>query len=251
MMFGREVIFTYGPLAFLSTRVIEQYFVPLLLTYDALLASSLAFFFLVLLQKAVRKMDFFAIAAMALATKHALFCYPTATAFTVFLFWLYYFMESKRLFAFGLACLFGLILFFVKINYGFVTLPVLGLFIVSQVFWGQMSFRAALFSIVFLSISLVAGCFFLRVDLIGYVLNGFEIISGYNDNMALPHSNNSKPLLNLGMHFIQPPQHIVVKLVQLRRKNAISGPWLSQVHTQIAQCCCDRCKLYGVAPFAF
>ena len=36
----------------------------------------------------------------------------------------------------------------------------------------------------------------------------------------------------LGMHFIQPPQHIVVKLVQLRRKNAISGRWLSQVHTQ-------------------
>lgn len=34
------------------------------------------------------------------------------------------------------------------------------------------------------------------------------------------------------MHFIQPPQHIVVKLVQLRRKNAISGRWLSQVHTQ-------------------
>ena len=197
MMFGREVIFTYGPLAFLSTRVIEQHFVPLLLTYDALIASSLAFFFLVLLQKAVRKMEFFAIAALALATKHALFCYPTATAFTVFLFWLYYSMESKSLFAFGLACLFGLILFFVKINYGFVTLPVLGLFILSQVFWGQMSFRVALFSIVILLSSLVAGCFFLYVDLIGYVLNGFEIISGYNDNMTLPHSNNSKPLLNV------------------------------------------------------
>jgi len=36
----------------------------------------------------------------------------------------------------------------------------------------------------------------------------------------------------LGMHFIQPPQHIVVKLVQLRQANAISGRWLSQVHTQ-------------------
>ena len=40
-------------------------------------------------------------------------------------------------------------------------------------------------------------------------------------------------LIILGMHFIQPPQHIVVKLVQLRRKNAMSGRWLSQVHTQI------------------
>ena len=38
------------------------------------------------------------------------------------------------------------------------------------------------------------------------------------------------------MHFIQTPQHIVVKLVQLRRKNAISGRWLSQVHTQNNSC---------------
>ena len=34
------------------------------------------------------------------------------------------------------------------------------------------------------------------------------------------------------MHFIQPPQDIVAKLLQKRKISAISGRWLSQVHTQ-------------------
>jgi hypothetical protein len=36
-------------------------------------------------------------------------------------------------------------------------------------------------------------------------------------------NQRSQAKIFLGMHFIQPPQHIVVKLVKLRRTNAISG----------------------------
>ena len=37
------------------------------------------------------------------------------------------------------------------------------------------------------------------------------------------------------MHFIQPPQDIVAKLLQKRKISAISGRWLSQVHTQMPE----------------
>jgi hypothetical protein len=53
-----------------------------------------------------------------------------------------------------------------------------------------------------------------------------------NLSLIQAHLSDMKSKVDMGMHFIQPPQHIVVKLVQLRRKNAISGRWLSQVHTQ-------------------
>ena len=37
---------------------------------------------------------------------------------------------------------------------------------------------------------------------------------------------------DLGMHFIQPPQDIVVKILQKLRISEITDNWLSQVHTQ-------------------
>jgi hypothetical protein len=197
MVFGREVIFTYGPLSFLSTRVIDQQVPLFLFVYDLIIASSLAFFFVLFFQKACSKIDMVVFVALALTTKNALISFPSATAFTVFLFWLFYFMESKRSVALVIAGFVGLILFFIKINYGFVTIPVFLLFLASQFFWGQMGLRFAFCSLAVFLVALGIGCFILKVDFYGYLSNGFEIISGYNDNMALPHANNSKPLLNV------------------------------------------------------
>jgi len=197
MIFGKEVIFTYGPLAFLSTRVIDQQMAIVLVFYDLFIACSLAFFFLQILQKAASKIEIAVVTGVILTTKHALFSYPTATAFTLFLTWLFYFTHAKKPFALAMAGFAGLILFFIKINYGFITITLFLLFIAWQFIWGKMHLGVALWNLALFFLVLGFGCFLLKVDFIGYLTYGFEIIAGYNDNMAIPHANNFKPLLNV------------------------------------------------------
>ena len=186
LIFGQEVIFTSGPLGFLSTgqtALIPRVFLVL---YHLILLFFVVFifrYFIRMLPGTASRLVFLFVVILMLP---GLYMSEAFIMFLIFEFFLLYYLKTGKRFGIGIAAFFALLSFFVKMNTGLVLTAIFLIFMVFIVFikrergWFAISFTGIYISL------LLFFSYLLNVDVINYVLNTLAFVSQYNDGNCIP-----------------------------------------------------------------
>lgn len=181
LVFGRDLVFTYGPLGFLSTRYTGFVGAWPLLMGDVILAAG--FFYFVFRHAASSVPGLLVVLASVILLRNAYYVQALFSLFFIYTSLLFVAQKQTRP-ELVFAALYSVMLFFVKVNYGIIV-PVflfagIGLLIARRA-WESITwliFSAVLFSSAIL--------FIFHVSLPGYMHYGLSLIAGYEESMFLP-----------------------------------------------------------------
>ena len=177
LVFGRDFIFTYGPLGFLSTRYDRYVMGYSLFAGDLVLFACYFYFYKKCLPKSIY---WFIIALMAMMLMR--YTNYSQHLFLVFMMYAVINIRNKgnNAVELSLCAVTGLLLFFVKVNYGIVSLPVLAGVAAVTIFNNNKR------GLAFTGISMalwVAACMALHVHPVDYIRFSMPIISHYDEAM--------------------------------------------------------------------
>lgn len=185
LTFGRDLIFTYGPLGFLSTRIAAPSTKAYIIAYDIFLSLQfiiLPFFIFSLAPSIVSILSVF---ILYFIIGNAYYFMEAATLmFLLSTFWAFYDRRRSSNFAFALALVSALICFYVKLNMGLAGLLQLTVLISLSACVREKRFRSLIQLSVILA-ALVVSTFLVNVDLLAYIRASMHIANGYNDAMYL------------------------------------------------------------------
>jgi hypothetical protein len=196
-VFGRDLLFTYGPLGYLLTR--SPVHKLHLLLYDLFVLGSLWSIYRRLLPIPMAPARAVLVLALAIITKEGLQVGSVGILFIIagYWFWRLYADDSAFL---PLTCSLAAsgLLFFGKANFGLMMLGLIpcycgGLLLFRQD-WGRAVWLAGGFALV-----LLIGSILWRVDLRGYLRASLELAGGYNEAMFLPLPARSPVFLAGGL----------------------------------------------------
>jgi hypothetical protein len=183
-VFGRDVIFTYGPLGYLLTRspVNKLY----LLFYDLFILASLLSLYRRLLPASRRPAEIVLLIALAMITKEGLEVGTAGILFIVAGHWLWRLsVEDSPFIPLAGALAASVILFFSKANFGLIALGLIPCYGLGLLAWRRDGRRAGWLVGGFALLVLIgAACW--RVDLKGYLRSSLELAGGYNEAMFVP-----------------------------------------------------------------
>jgi hypothetical protein len=185
LVFGRDVVFTFGPLGFLLYRIPPRGLEWMLPVSDLLLLTNVLYL-LVLAARRVPGLGPLALglAAMALMSRSMYFIDAPFVWMTIAAYHALGYLEDRR--PAGLAIVSGvsLVLFFLKLNLGLLVLPlVLALLVYAAASAGTRRLWLAL--PLYLA-ALMASAWALHVDLVRYIRASWHIVNGFNDAMYMP-----------------------------------------------------------------
>ncbi len=189
LIFGKDWVFTYGPLGWLSTRADHFANKPALFAFDlvkmALWVNVIQF--LIEKCKPYKYGVFLAMYAVLMLS-----LLPDLTLELLFMFQFFLFRyHTERKFAYLLISLsIGILMFFIKLNYAFIgSLILLFYLLLNAVHQGgkaNVLKSLGLFGAYLLALIVLSQVFY--VDLLSYIRNSLHIISGYNDGMNIYNS---------------------------------------------------------------
>lgn len=186
LIFGKDWVFTYGPLGWLSTRTDFLLNYPLLLGFDLIKMALFAIVMQYFIEKSKSyKYGLFLVMYGVLM----LSLLPDLMIELLFLFqfFLYRSYIDKKYSYLFVSVWIGIVMFFVKLNYAFVGSALLIAYLVLFSIHTQ-SIKNKIINLgigVGYILAIIGFSYFLHVDLIGYLKASVEIISGYNDGMNI------------------------------------------------------------------
>ncbi len=186
-IFGKDFVFTYGPLGWLSTRLPYPSTTVLLLTADILFGVLILLAFIAITSSAKRWYQLLPLPLISWAAGSPFFAHNLVMLlFGLELIFLLLFVRSERWSALLPAGILSICAFCLKLNIGFASL---GAFFFAILLIGLKK-RSALITasccgIVMLGTLVFTG-YLLRIDFSGYTLGSLSIAQGYNDAMPLP-----------------------------------------------------------------
>lgn len=179
-IFGSEVVFTFGPLAYLSTRNTEYIKDIYVLLFDVFITTCLFLIFKKYLQANKR---YFIVLLLSLLYFKG--CEGSMLLFLLFT--LYASMNLKEGFTnylhVGIMAISGVVVFFMKINFGLITLPLMVMIALYLLFKNR---KMAIYFAAFSSVLFLGICFKTKIDVLSYVHYGSIMISHYGEAMQLP-----------------------------------------------------------------
>lgn len=217
---GREIIWTYGPLGVLATRLpfaVEKW---QLLLWDLYILLSLLLVVLCSLRTFPSPSSKLLSVGVVFVTSLFVTKYVSSVAlilFVLFCFTLFYYLRFGAVWALVLAGVNALLAFYLKANVGLPALAMLGVALgIAWLGWTATSRRTV---VVFLALFLVALFVLakaLRVDLPGYVVGQVHLASAYNDAMAIPVDQGALGVQHLTMAVTLLAAFVLVGLFSLR-----------------------------------
>ena len=189
LVFGRDFIFTYGPLGFLSARTYADSTRWLILAYDVFVALQLPLLCLAVYRRSRAITSLINLFGVLFVLSSAIyFMDPPIVLFLLSTFWLYDCREDRSKLKFLLALINALLSFYIKVNLG---LAAIGqLFVTMLLDTVNPDSRAIAFKRLLLAGLMLTGSLLLiPVDLYNYIRASLHIANGYNDAMYLDFTN--------------------------------------------------------------
>jgi len=190
-VWGKDIVYTYGPLANLSTRTGQGLPAFAMVLFDVFLALNFYFVFADFIKNNANKLLAVAILiCMALLVNP---CFGSDTSWVLLFFIIYWmikiFDEPRPLYLAILITL-TVLAFYIKMNTGLIAMVLLcghfiNLFTAKKLTIINMSGWFAWFIVV-----IMLSARLLNVSVLGYITGSLEIIKGYNDVMYLDESHN-------------------------------------------------------------
>lgn len=184
--FGQDLMFTYGPLGYLSFKLPPSNgsVFPILLV-DCISVGHFVF----LLKLAFDRFEgnkwlYPAILGLILLLPWGFFADLSFTFLYFFVFWILYAYDQNKMIGTWASLLIVILLFFIKVN---ISLIVCFLFVLNSIILAstkKISWKLALTQNLILILGIILGSVFLHVDLINYISYSLPLIDGYQDSMA-------------------------------------------------------------------
>ena len=185
MIFGKEYVFTYGPLGFLSTRTLFGISRFYLLIFDLFVIANLLF----ILRYAIRKYNsiytlLFCLLIVLITSSKLM--YRDGIVFILLLisvFWLNYALKYRFIWIMVIPSFVTVLLFYIKVNISLIALVIFYGYLIYYLLiekknkLGKILIGLMLPGLIFLS------SVPLKTDLPGYLQAGFNFVDGYNDAM--------------------------------------------------------------------
>ncbi len=197
-VFGRDIVFHYGPLSYLLLRLPFGSSVPMIVLFDGLIFGH-CMAVIVYLARALRSAVGLALALLTILVLGAMRPYAEVVQILV-LFLLFFdlahFLTTGKTWTLAAAGVLCAIMWLVKLN------PGIPMAIIFLVFLGYLLLRPhglrrrmILAGLGGYILSLVVLAWWLKIDLPGYLIGALHIIGPYNDAMALPVGPLTLPTL--------------------------------------------------------
>ena len=187
-VWGKDFIFSYGPLGYLSTGLCEytsKVFITIF--YCAIwLNASIIIYKIQFSSRNKKPLNLFFTFLCAISLRYFIVFDLSTTLLFSCIFWLLYSLQKESLLAGLLAVTISVFMFFIKIDTGFVINLFMMLFYLYQSLYSSKRVHF-LFLLLINYLVLYLLCFILHVDIVGYLSAGFHIINAYNDAMFLPN----------------------------------------------------------------
>lgn len=192
---GKDIVFTYGPLSFLSTKVgwgINKYY---FLIYDLYIFFNFFFIFITLFKRSKTLiLPLFVLISTILVYPIWVGSMNAFILLGILIYWINYSLDNIKIVLFLNQSVLILLMFFIKLNTGLIAFP---LFIIGITynFIVYKEKRKLITIIAFIPILLIiVFSNLLNVSVFSYIKNGLEIVKGYNDVMYYEHLLKNKLL---------------------------------------------------------
>jgi hypothetical protein len=190
-VFGKEFIFTYGPLGFL-TFGLPMYTSRLLVILFYFFIVINAIYFLYYVFKSLEKKSelvlvsatFFFFGEFVFTSSH--FSRESIPLYFYFTFHIFHYLKHKNFFSLIVASTCGLLAFYIKVNAGFIINILFLLFIIYNFIFKTIDRKANIILFAAHFTVLYFSSFILKTDFISYIINSFPIIDSYNEGMTVP-----------------------------------------------------------------
>jgi hypothetical protein len=185
LIWGKDIVFTYGPLGYLSTGL-PVYTSAFLIGLFTLYISASGGFFLYILFKAVKqKYELIFITVFLLLNGHFLFLRDSIALYFYALFFMLYYLNSGKWYSIIPVIINCILAFFIKVNTGIILIFVFIGFMLYIFRLSLINLKEFLIYIFSYTSLLYTLSYLLNVDLLFYIKNSLFIIAGYNDAMVL------------------------------------------------------------------
>ena len=185
-VWGEEIIFTYGPLSFLSTRVITGNSAAwILLFFDLYVASSFVYIIYKILKKAFTWRRAAVILAACFFYKQAMLLSLVFTLQLLAILYLNQYKHEKKWTLLLQAVLFTALIFYIKFNLAFVSILIFIVYIVYLNSAEIVSIKQACVILSCLVAFIYSFSLLLPVSPGSYVATGVELVMGYSDAVYL------------------------------------------------------------------
>ncbi|WP_235152540.1 hypothetical protein [Dyadobacter sp. CY345] len=181
LTFGRDWVFTYGPLGFLSTRVPTYIGATPLIIYDIFTACVLIYILRIAFKELNNTAKWLAVPYFIMMSTHN--SEATFQLFTLFIFLVFHHYRSHKLISLALATGISVLIFFIKLNLGIVTSVILYCYLLLAVFSDRKSWIKMIPFLGFHLLAIFSLSQIFQVDLFNYVKGALSIINNYNDAM--------------------------------------------------------------------
>jgi hypothetical protein len=186
-VFGREFVFTYGPLGYLLIHAAVSKAV--LLLYDFFILASLLSIYRTLLPLHPRPSDAFMLIGLAVVTKICWLAGPASTLFTILCYWLWRVYDRGDTLAVAGGIIAAFVLFFGKVNYGLIMVVLIPAYAVGLLALHKKRQVHGILLLLGFPVLVWLGTVACHVDLPKYLRSGVELIAGYDEAMfAYPAS---------------------------------------------------------------
>ncbi|WP_033417392.1 hypothetical protein [Cytophaga aurantiaca] len=180
-VWGNEIVFTYGPLSFLSTRVLMDGSIWPLILFDVYFAAS----FLFIIYKVTKNSFTWRRAAVIVLTcflyKQAMLLSLVFTLQLIAILYLNQYRKGRNLIYILQAILITTLIFYIKLNLAFAAILIFIIYIFYLKALDCISWKYVVTSIITLLVVIQFSSLALPVNLYAYVVSGIELIVSYND----------------------------------------------------------------------
>ena len=194
LVWGKDIIFTYGPLGFLQTRLALYVSDFPIILFSVFVWSNVLFIFFYFLKKCklTSIFDFIFAIIIVLMFHYIIKVEVSTTLLYIILFYLLYSLRHKSYIPVVIATLTGSLAIFIKVTYFFPLLVIYGLYMGAIIFFDTwMNPKKIVLIYVFNIVLIFLLCVYLKVDFQRYISASFHIVAAYNDAMMEAPSKES------------------------------------------------------------
>jgi len=190
LIFGKEIIFTFGPLGYLKTRLPLAVSQSTYLLWDAFVLANIIFILVYIFRHLKSYLSILLVFLTVLVYSRAPAFIPYHL-FLIYMFMLFYHLKHRAWLSLGLASLLSLILFYLQVGLGLVALGLMLVFLVYLFVYPKRLGRTSnlLYSVGFL-VMVYLSALLLNTNLTGYVQGSLHLVNAYSDAMYISIERN-------------------------------------------------------------
>ena len=190
LIFGSDIVFTWGPLSFLTTCFGIYKSPYLVFIFHVFHFLNVTYFIYYLFLKTKGKNEVFFIVLLLLIYGKFLFIKAPLCFLFVSLFQIFYFLKHGTKTSIIIFSIYTVISPFVKVDFGFIIVFYYLIFLIYNVFCLKQNLFFHVVVSTFSMVTIIAISQFLNVNVKDYLLNSWFIINSYNDAMVIMPDNH-------------------------------------------------------------